>query len=56
MDLAYNHVKLQTLVCEMEGYYGSDSSLPSSKGAFQSKTKVESSKIIAMPITTIGTC
>jgi len=39
----------------VEGYYSSDSSLPSFKQAFQLETKAESSKTVVMPVMTIGT-
>jgi len=39
----------------VEGYYSSDSSLPSFKQAFQLETEAESSKTVVMPVMTIGT-
>ena len=46
---------MPTQLCEVEGYYSSDSSLPSFKQAFQLETKAESSKTVVMPVMTIGT-
>ena len=55
MDRAKSHSKLPAALCEVEGYYNSDTSSPSLKQAFQSETEAESSKTVVMPVMTIGT-
>ena len=55
MDKAQGPTKLQTLVCEVEGYYGCEYSLPSPKGAFLLETEIESSRTAVMLVITIGT-
>jgi len=55
MERAQSPSKLPTQLCEVEDYYNIDSSTPSSKQVFQSKTEAVSSKIIIMLIMTIGT-
>jgi len=57
MHKAQDPTELSTPPCEVENGYSSDSSSPSLKQVFQSKTKVEakSSKTIVMPLMTIGT-
>ena len=54
MDRAQGHSRLPSPLCEVEDYYSSDSFSPSLKQAFQSKTKVESSKTVVMPVRTTG--
>jgi len=54
MDKAQDPTKLPTPPCEVEDYYNSDSSSPSIKQVFQSKTEAESSKTVVMPVMTIG--
>jgi len=54
MDEIQN-LQLQSLVCEVEDYYSSNSYLPSPKGERMSKTEVESSKTIVMPAMMTGT-
>ena len=55
MDKTQCLTKLSTPPCEVEDYYSNDSSSPSLKQVFQSKTEVESSKTIVMLVMTIGT-
>ena len=55
MDRARSPAKLPSPPCEVEDYYSSDSSSPSLKQTFRLETKAESSKIVVMPIMTIGT-
>jgi len=55
MDRAEGHSKLLTLICEVEDYYRSYSSSTSLKQAFQLETEGESSKIVVIPVITIGT-
>jgi len=54
MSEAQSSVKLQTLVCEMKGYYNSNFSSPSPKEAFKLETEVESYRTIVMSFMTIG--
>ena len=54
MDKAWSPSKLSTPPCEVEDYYNSDLSSPSLRQAFRAETKAESSKIVVMPILTIG--
>jgi len=54
MDRDESHSKLPTPLCEVEDYYNSDSSSPSLKQAFQSKTEAGSSKNVVMPVMTTG--
>jgi len=51
MDEIQN-LQLQSLICEVEDYYNSNSSSPSPKGARLSEIEAESSKTIVMPATT----
>jgi len=55
MDEVQGPTKLQISVCEVEGYYWSDSSLPSPKGVFCKKNEAESFKMIIMGIKIIVT-
>jgi len=54
MDKAQGLAKLSTPPYEVEDYYNSDSSSSSLKQVLQSETEPESSKIVVMPVMTIG--
>ena len=54
MDKVQGPAKLLTPPCEVENCYSSDSSSPSLKQVFQLESEAESSKIIVMPVMTIG--
>jgi len=55
MDRAQSPSKLPTPICDVEGYYSSDSSSPSLKQAFQLETKGNSFKTVVMLVIKIGT-
>ena len=54
MDRVESHSKLPTPLCDVKYYYSSDTFSVSLKQAFQSESEVESSKIVVMPVMTIG--